>query len=134
LNALPDQQLDGIGGLFHRLFDLALFGLLKRPQDMLYGITSRTWTPDPHLHPEKVPAAQGLLDRTDTLVPTMPPPSLDPQLGDGEIQIVMNHNDLVGLKADGLLPPRDGGTAVVHECERLDQQDVLAMMHRSREQ
>jgi len=100
---------------------------------MLYKITSRTWTPDPHLHPEKVPAAQGLLDRTDTLVPTVPPPSLDPQLGDGEIQIVVNHNDPVGLKADGLLPPRDGGTAVVHECERLDQQDVLAMTHRSRE-
>src|ERR1700693_205828 len=86
---LLPEHLCSVTGPPHRRVHLIPLPFLERPQDVLHRITPLAWVPDPHLDPQKVSAAERLHDGPDTLMATMTPAGLDPQLGGGEIEVVV---------------------------------------------
>ena len=81
-----------------------------------------TGVTDPDPHPPEVRSDMGN-DTANTVVAGMAAPGPDPNLAQGKIQLVIDHNDLARLEFVIPKSRTKGPPGVIHECLRLEHQE-----------
>lgn len=109
------QRLNGISGPIQYLCELLAFGRVEWSQDIVGGILAPRRPTDPNTEPIKLRCSKGLLCGPDAVVPTGPAANLEPQGTKGDVDIVVDHDDLLGWDSCVISRRFDRATGFIHE-------------------
>src|SRR5665811_795605 len=92
--ALRHESLDGVRGVADQQGNLAALGTGEVVQNVVGRIHPPWRTADANPNAQVLPSAHRLGDRTKAVVPTLPATKLEPDLGEGDVQLVMDHDEV----------------------------------------
>src|SRR6185436_14581913 len=122
---VADQREDRVRAVVDQDRHVGLLALGERVEHPVRRLLAPGRTTDAEPDPEEVGRSERLLQRTQTVVARRRTADLDPERAEGQVDLVVYRDHVIGLDVLLACERGDRGTALVHECARLGEQDAF---------